>query len=210
MLTLKMILRFLFITVVLLTGACTTISTPKSPLTPTNQPQIQWQAYQKNLTSLNHWQASGVIGIIIDQRGESANFIWKQNNDDFWIQIYGPLGMGATIFSGNQQQVKLVRSDGETIQAHDLKSLMQSQLGWSLPLDGLYYWARGLFIPQLPYQNTFNDYGLIKTLSQQGWEIQYSHYMLYDAKYPLAEKMIFRYGDGLKITLIIKSWLLNP
>ena len=195
---------FLFIT------SCTTISTPKAPLIANKIPKPQWLAYQQNLQSLTHWQASGVIGIIADKKGESANFIWQQNKDHFWIQLYGPLGIGATSFEGNKQHVQLKRSNGDSIKANDLQTLMQSQLGWSLPLEGLYYWARGIYMPQIPYKSSLNEYGLIKTLTQQGWQIQYSHYMLYDAKYPLAEKIIFRYGANLKITLIIKSWLLNP
>lgn len=193
----------------LITG-CTTISTPKTPLMPTTSPQKQWQSYQQNLHKLTQWQASGVIGIIINHKGESANFIWKQNKQNFWIQIYGPLGIGATTFSGDNHQVELKRSNGEVIKSQSLEALMQSQLGWSLPIEGLYYWARGLYIPQVPYRKTLNNFGLVQNLKQQGWQIQYKDYMLYDTQYPLAEKIIFRYGDDLKITLVIKSWLLNP
>ncbi|WHN66653.1 lipoprotein insertase outer membrane protein LolB [Cysteiniphilum sp. QT6929] len=193
----------------LITG-CTTISTPKTPLMPTTSPQTQWQSYQQNLQKLTQWQASGVIGIIINHKGESANFIWKQNKQDFWIQIYGPLGIGAMTFSGDNHQVELKRSNGEVIKSQSLEALMQSQLGWSLPIEGLYYWARGLYIPQVPYRKTLNNFGLMQDLKQQGWQIQYKDYMLYDTQYPLAEKIIFRYGDDLKITLVIKSWLLNP
>ncbi len=193
----------------LITG-CTTISTPKAPLMPTTSPQTQWQSYQQNLQKLTQWQASGVIGIIINHKAESANFIWKQNKQDFWIQIYGPLGIGATTFSGDDHQVELKRSNGDVIKSQSLEALMQSQLGWSLPIEGLYYWARGLYIPQVPYRKTLNNFGLVQNLKQQGWQIQYKDYMLYDTQYPLAEKIIFRYGDDLKITLVIKSWLLNP
>ena len=219
-----------FIAFILLITGCTTISTPKTPLTPIvpNQENIAykksfqlnpntelkltqaWQSYQQNLQKLNQWQASGVIGIIINHKGESANFIWKQNKQDFWIQIYGPLGIGATTFSGDNHQVELTRSNGEVIKSQSLEALMQSQLGWSLPIEGLYYWARGLYIPQVPYRKTLNNFGLVQNLKQQGWQIQYKDYMLYDTQYPLAEKIIFRYGDDLKITLVIKSWLLNP
>lgn len=199
-----------FIAFILLITGCTTISTPKTSLMTTTSPQTQWQSYQQNLQKLTQWQASGVIGIIINHKGESANFIWKQNKQDFWIQIYGPLGIGATTFSGDNHQVELKRSNGEVIKSQSLEALMQSQLGWSLPIEGLYYWARGLYIPQVPYNKTLNNFGLVQNLKQQGWQIQYKDYMLYDTQYPLAEKIIFRYGDDLKITLVIKSWLLNP
>ncbi|WP_440992742.1 lipoprotein insertase outer membrane protein LolB [Cysteiniphilum litorale] len=199
-----------FIAFILLITGCTTISTPKTPLMPTTSPQTQWQSYQQNLQKLTQWQASGVIGIIINHKGESANFIWKQNKQNFWIQIYGPLGIGATTFSGDDHQVELKRSNGEMIKSQSLEALMQSQLGWNLPIEGLYYWARGLHIPKTPYSKTLNNFGLVQNLKQQGWQIQYKDYMLYDTQYPLAEKIIFRYGDDLKITLVIKSWLLNP
>lgn len=195
---------------ILLAAGCTTISTPKAPLTPTTSPHKQWQSYQQNLQKLAQWQASGVIGIILNHKGESANFIWKQNKQDFWIQIYGQLGIGATTFSGNNHQVELQRSNGQVSKSQNLEQLMQSQLGWSLPIEGLYYWARGLYMPQAPYSKRLNNFGLMQNLKQQDWQIQYEGYMLYDNQYPLADKIIFRYGDDLKITLVIKSWLLTP
>ncbi|WP_119329516.1 lipoprotein insertase outer membrane protein LolB [Cysteiniphilum halobium] len=223
-------LYFFIAAFTLFIAGCSTISTPKAPLTPivSNQENIAykqnlqpnqnpelkltkaWQSYQQKLQKLTQWQASGVLGIIINRKGESANFIWKQNKQDFWIQIYGPLGIGATTFSGNHHKVKLKRSNGEIVKSQNLEQLMQSQLGWSIPIEGLYYWARGLYMPQTPYSKILNNFGLIENLKQQGWQIQYKDYMLYDAQYPLAEKIIFRYGDDLKITLVIKSWLLNP
>ncbi len=193
-------------------SSCTTISIPKSPLLTSQNPESQWQNYQRILTTLTTWQVSGVVGVVMNQKGESANFIWKQNKNSFWIQIYGPLGLGATTFEGdtNTQEVTLKRSNGETVKAKSLQILMQSQLGWSIPIAGLYYWVRGLYIPNAAHILTLNEYGLIQNLQQQGWMIDYSRYMLFAHKYPLAEKMIFRYGEDLKITLIIKIWQLNP
>lgn len=212
---------------VLFMTACTTISLLKTPLSPmiSNQknvsskqnlhPNIELKInqalnnHQSTLNDLNNWKASGVIGIIINHKCKSANFIWKQNNQDFWIQTYGPLGIGATTFSGNNNKVELKRSNGEIIKAQSLERLMQSQLGWSLPLEGLYYWVRGLYMPQASYSIVLNNFGFVQSLKQQGWEIQYKDYMLYDNQHPLARRIMFYYGNNFKITLVIKSWLLS-
>lgn len=87
---------------------------------------------------------------------------------------------------------------------------MQSYFGWNLPIDKLNYWARGLYIPQRSFIKTLNDSGLLQTLEQSNWKIEYKNYMLYNKKYPLAGKIIFRYGNNLRVTLVIKSWFLNP
>ncbi|WP_162902352.1 lipoprotein insertase outer membrane protein LolB [Facilibium subflavum] len=197
---------FTFGFAVILSGCSTIVS--KQPLTPSKAPQKAWHDYQQTLQDLQSWQASGVIGVIIDQQGESANFIWKQDHTKFWLQLYGPLGLGATTFSGDDSGVVIKKSNGDTKHAKTLQSLMQEELGWQIPLKGLYYWARGLYDPTATYQLQLNQYGLAQSIDQQGWQITYKNYALFARKYPLPQKIILRYNT-LKLTAVIKAWTFN-
>ena len=196
------------IIVILMLSACTSL-TVKQNVPKSNHPQLQWLQYQEKLSTLTTWQAKGVIGIVIDNKGQSANFIWKQNNQDFWLQVYGPLGLGATTFKGDSAGVTMKQSGKKVKHAKTLASLMQQELGWYLPLEDLFYWARGLYNPSLPYNIDLNDYGLPQCIQQQGWYINYQNYALFAGKYPLAQRMVLHYNN-IKLTGVIKAWTIDP
>ena len=200
--------KLLNIIVILMLNACASI-TIKQNIPKSNHPQLQWSQYQEKLSELTAWQAKGVIGIVVDNKGQSANFIWKQAHQDFWLQVYGPLGLGATTFKGDNVGVTMKQSNGEVKQAKSLELLMQQELGWYLPLEDLFYWVRGLYNPSLPYDIELNDYGLPRRIQQQNWRINYQNYALFARQYPLAQKITLHYNN-IKLTGIIKTWTINP
>ncbi|MFT6834931.1 MAG: outer membrane biogenesis lipoprotein LolB, partial [Francisellaceae bacterium] len=53
-----------------------------------------------------------------------------------------------------------------------------------------------------------NQFGLLASLQQNGWNITLSKYKLYMGKYPLPGKITLIQGN-LKIKIIIKSWQLK-
>ncbi len=192
---------------VILFSGCATVS--HSPVPDTKTPKVAWETYQRNLHNIDHWQATGVIGIIIDGKGHSANYIWKQGGlNDYFLNVYGPLGIGSTTFEGSASKVTMTTSKGDKITATTAESLMRQQLGWAIPIKGMYYWARGLYVPKVPHKYTLNNSGLIKTLSQSHWKIDYQNYALFMSTYPLPQKIIFTRND-IKVTLIISSWTIK-
>jgi len=193
--------------VILMLNACTSIPTQQSLPKPSD-PELQWLQYQKKLSKLNTWQAKGVVGVVIDNNGQSANFIWKQNHQNFWLQVYGILGLGATTFVGNNDGVTMKQSNGTLKKAKTLALLMQQALGWYLPLEDLFYWARGLYNPSLPYAIQLNEYGVPQSIQQQGWHINYQSYALLAENYPLAQRITL-YHNNIKLTGVIKTWTID-
>lgn len=191
-------------------SACTTMPQSSAiPLKPAQNQEAQYRDFQQPLSSLTQWQAQGVIGVRIDNQGQSANYEWRQNNHDYTLQVYGPLGIGNTTFVGTANEVTMTDSKGEKFSAPSAEALMQQALGWFVPIEGLYYWARGLPMPNQPYDYTLNEYGTLATLEQSGWLIRYQNYQLYDGKYPLASRIRMQ-QNNLNITAVIRSWYLNP
>ena len=196
---------FILLIVTLALAGCATMSTPpKTILTPKN-PELAWKKYKPILDELTHWESRGVIGIRIKNKGESANFIWKQNQHDFDIEIYGPLGIGAVSVKSNTQKIALTKSDGKIYSAKSAETLMNQQLGWHVPIRGLHYWGKGLPDPNLPYTNSFNPLGLISQINQSGWSIKYSKFLLQGNHYPLPSKIIMK-QNNLTLTIINKYW----
>ncbi|MFZ9035690.1 MAG: lipoprotein insertase outer membrane protein LolB [Francisellaceae bacterium] len=191
----------------LLISACSTL--PSTQIPASANPNLSWQDYQTALQSLQHWEASGIVGVRMNNHGDSANFIWRQNKDEFYLQIYGPLGIGSTIFSGRANDVTMTDSDGIKTHATSLRALMDKKLGWHLPIDGLYYWVRGLPEPGMPYKQSLNSQGLSAMIIQNQWQTQFENYALFENQYPLAQKIRMQYGDLLQLTAIIKLWKIN-
>ena len=202
--TLNIILSF---AITILLSSCSSIQVTKTDIPNTDDKMQAWANYRIQLQQLDSWRTSGVIGVIINQKGQSANFLWRQDNKDFWLQVYGPLGIGASTFEGDQNAVTLKQSNGNTLKAKTLQSLMQRQLGWSIPLNGLYYWIKGLPAPNTPFDQRLNKQGLSEYIYQDVWHIEYKYYSLYSNKYPLASRITLTYGKQIKIKVVIKQWI---
>ena len=150
-------LPFIVVGLIFLYG-CATIKkeSPYSAVTIANNTNQSWQDYQHSLNQINTWEASGVIGVIINNKGESANFIWQQDNNLYYIQLYGPMGLGAVSLKGQPESVTLTKNNGEKLTANNPSELMDKALGWNVPVDGMNYWGKGL-----PKPNTAKTLSLI-------------------------------------------------
>jgi outer membrane lipoprotein LolB len=163
----------------LLLSACTTHLTPRA-----TQPLSQ-QA----------WHADGVFGYRDQGKGFSAGYIWQNAGDHFTVQIIGPLGAWHANLQQEDGEIVLSTSDGKVCRAKDAETLMQENLGWSIPVAYLRYWFVGLPDPKvkskvIPAQNDQS-----KQIQQAGWIIGY----------PSASKILLTQGTK-KITVIINHF----
>lgn len=183
--------------------SCTTVQTKMTPISPKNT--FEQDKIKPQLLKLDSWKIKGVLGIIYNNKAESANYIYTQDGDKFSIKLYGPLGIGSVQIKGDSNQVTLENSKGQKIQAKDAKSLMLEQLGWYVPVDGLKYWVKGVAIPSIKYKSKLNHNNLVEMLEQNGWDISYKSYKFVGSKYPLPSRIRMS-RDNLIIKIVIKSW----
>ncbi len=182
------------------------VSVPQAPM-PVNNPVQTWALQQPKLAQITHWKVSGLVGVVLNQQAQSANVIWQQKTDDHYtIEFYGPLGLGATYLQGKPGQVTLTTHEGKKYSAANAQQLMNQALGWSLPIEGLVYWIRGLPVAYVPYQSTFNQYGTLASLTQQGWRIQYLSEQVVNGTI-LPTKIRLKNKD-LQVTIVIHQWQL--
>ena len=191
----------------ILTLMCLLLFGCSTPIRPTAAPKPDqaWVEQQAKLSRLTHWQVSGVIGIVLNDQGGSANVSWQQNaNGSYTIQFYEALGIGMTYLEGVPGKVVLISNKGKRYAATNAEILMREQLGWSVPVEGLVYWIRGMPIPNAPYQSQLNQYGTLAMLVQQGWTVQYlSYQQVGDVILPDKIKL---QRHRLQVTLVIHRW----
>lgn len=163
-----------------------------------------WQAHKKHITPIDAWQINGKLGIRSSRDSGSAVLFWLQRQDYFDIHLSGPLGQGSTRLTGRQGAVSLEIANRGTFQAASAEALMQQQLGWSLPVDNLLWWVRGLPAPQSKSILRLNSDSQLIQLEQDNWQVEYLSYRTENGL-TLPERIKLS-GADLTITLVIKQW----
>ncbi len=189
----------------LVTGGCQIWQTTQElPAPKADQPKLDWVEHVRLLTLMQEWQIRGKIGVRTEDDGGSAYLDWSQSFDSFYIMLSGPLGQGSTIVSGNPYGARLENSDGTFI-SDSPEQLVLEHTGWNIPIHQLLYWVKGIPAPYGDSERTYNEYGTLKTLQQNQWNLEFYRYG--EAMGTLLPQKIKITRDDLKVTLIIKEWL---
>lgn len=167
------------------------------------------QQLQSELRRIDNWQAQGKLGIRVNGEAQSANFDWQNHANAFDLRLSGPFGQGTTWLRRQGRTVTLESPDQPLQRARSAEELMQTQLGWQVPVSNLRYWIKGIAAPmQEVEQRVHNPDGTLAELRQQGWNITYSRYDMYN-QWALPGKLVAE-RDDIKLTMIIKAWQLSP
>ncbi|MWJ27706.1 lipoprotein localization protein LolB [Halomonas sp. ZH2S] len=188
---------------VMLLAGC---AAPGAPLEGERQ-RGQWEAQQPALERLDTWGLIGKVGLRTPEESTSANLDWNQYPHYFRMLISGPFGGGRSVLEGREGRYSLTTSEGR-FEAETPEALMEAQLGWSLPVDAMPDWVRGLPGDHASYRLETDELGFPSHLQQDGWEIDYRDWERFDDLW-LPRRMVLNYDD-LRITLVINQWRSEP
>ncbi|WP_293373150.1 lipoprotein insertase outer membrane protein LolB [Nevskia sp.] len=169
-----------------------------------------WGIRRSNIAAVQNFVLKGRVaeaGIT----GGRGDLDWTQAGDHLDLRISGPLGVGALAISGDRESVEIRSKDG-TVTTRDPASYMQQQLGWSLPLSTLRYWALGVPAPGLiddqPREVLLDDVGRALRFDQFGWRIEYIEYQSVNSL-SLPRKLSLASG-GRTFRLVVDQWIGTP
>lgn len=184
-------------------SGCTTVK--EAPQLPQNKP-VTWDNRGTSLSNITKWNIQGMIAVHNQAKNTSvsANLSWQQNNQYYTMLFYGPMGAGSQKLTGGPGKVVLEMGDGKKVTAKSPEALLASQTGWRLPVSSLYYWIRGLPVPNLPAEKKFDTYNHITQLNQQGWVIQYLRYTSVN-QMDLPTKILVM-NPEMNVKMIISQW----
>ncbi len=131
---------------------------------------ISWQERQAKIKKNKSWIISGTLSITHNKKRDTASFIWQQNQDNYTINISGPLNLSSAKITGTAGQVEFCQS-GKTCLREPF-----SQFGLRLPISNVRYWVLALPAPAKTEATEFDQYGHLITLWQHGWIINYSDF----------------------------------
>lgn len=191
---------FILLLMICCLASCATMTRQQ----PSQNTKTSWDARVQTLSSIQNWNLKALIGVREQHEAWSANLQWKQQQQNYVIALYGPLGTNTQILTGQPGKVELASSNGKKFYASSPEGLLAQQLGWSLPVSNLYYWVRGIPVPNMPAQKQFDNANRLVQLNQQGWTIQYLRYTsLGNIDVP---SKIFLDNPRLNVKIIINQW----
>lgn len=195
-----LIKRTLILGFALVLTACATVPAPEAPKNET----LSWDNRVQTLESLSRWDIKALIAIRNNREAESASLDWQQNNQNFIIHLFGPLGTNAYTLVGKSGKVQLATPEGKQFSAESPEALLAKQTGWILPVSHLKYWIRGLPVPGVESNKTFDRFHHLTELDQEGWHVQFLRYTA--AHHIDLPSKIFISNPELTVKIIISQW----
>ncbi len=123
------------------------------------------------------------------------------------MRIVAPLGQGTYILTGSPEVVQMAGPDELLLTANTAEELKMQGLGWSVNLQGLRYWVRGLPQPDIAFNSLeLDDKGRLDSIEQSGFNIDIQRYVEVGSQV-LPEKIVIS-GRDVQLKLIIKNWQL--
>lgn len=153
------------------------------------------------------WQMKGKLGIWTAETQEGAQLNWLQCGNTYQIRLSGPLGMGAVIIDGDQDEVTLSQP-GKTEWTEETPEDLMEKIGWNLPVSSLFHWLRMRPHPEYEFSEERDGGDRLESLSQQGWLVEYQRYQSSETN---ALPSLIQIKDAdLRAKFIISDWDLKP
>ncbi|MCM2970969.1 lipoprotein insertase outer membrane protein LolB [Larsenimonas suaedae] len=162
-----------------------------------------WKSQQTQIEALDAWTLMGKVALSAPDTHQSANLDWTQAGTHYRMLLTGPFGAGRTTLDGEPGNVSLSNSEG-TFSAPSPEALMQSRLGWSLPVSALDHWVKAEPAPHSDSNIERDELGFPKTLEQDGWTITYSKWTNVDSLW-LPGRISMIQGE-LRVVMIVTKW----
>jgi outer membrane lipoprotein LolB len=203
--------RFTFL-FLLFSFLCLSCAAPL-PRPPAGHLQQLWETHESALLPIRHWELRGRLAVRADERGGQASLTWKRAAARHSIRLNGPLGRGVVLVSQDEAGARLQDAEQRVFHAASAEELLYRYTGWRLPLTNLNYWVRGVPVPGLPASRELDTAGRLKTLRQQGWEVQYQEYVRFEG-HELPNRLTLTYAPdpataelpAMEVRLVIDRW----
>jgi outer membrane lipoprotein LolB len=166
-----------------------------------------WQRRYQILQSIQQWEFTGRIAVRDDIEAQNSRIRWRQQGDNFMINLWGALNIGATEIIGTPDQVRLQQEGQEPLVTDTPEQLIRDQLGYELPVSNLEYWMKGIPASDDQAELVFNEFNQLVSLRQSGWQIEYLGYTNYQLE--TLPTRIRMQKPPLQLDFVRLSWTLG-
>ena len=173
---------------------------------PQASPPLPAAEREQALDAMTEFTVLATLGVTTPGESVSGNLNWQQNGAFYQTSMTNFIGL--TVFElTTHANGATVKVDGETHQAMSAGALLDYLSGWSLPIEEMQLWLKGLPGPssenlQRDGMGRLTSFTLTDSRGRQ-WQVSYSDFFP-DAK-SLPRKMRLQSGDTL-LKLVIREW----
>ena len=172
-------------------------------------PDTTWQAHARELSRFQNWSMLGVLAVRSGGDASRVTMRWRQTRDSYLVRFMGPLGVGLFEVEGSATEVEARFPNGRRASAASPELLLEQEIGWTVPLQGLRYWIVGAPAPDSATSNMkLDDHGRLARLEQAGWTVVYERYGNLD-DLALPERMRFS-NETVDATVVVRRWKSEP
>ena len=199
---------FICLAVLSLQG-CSVLTQPVAPhdvLTSARSKQVAWYQHRDKINKIKQWDIVGRAGVITSKNSGSVSLDWQQKQQHYTLTFSGPFGRVLAQLSGDiGGHSTLIMPGHSPIVDVSGERLVARATGWDIPFDALHYWVLGLPVPRESKTTDLqiNAQGRLDHLSQLGWQVAYSRYVVVH-QYILPSHLRLT-GHGVIVTLVI-NW----
>jgi outer membrane lipoprotein LolB len=166
-----------------------------------------YQTRADQLDAVSEWGLVGKISLDDGDQGGSGRLQWDIKGNASEMDFHGALGRGAWNLQIEPGMVMLREANGAESSSHDVNTLVQDRIGWSIPVAALQWWVRGLAAPGTTEKEELDARGLLKSLDQFGWRIDFNRYKLI-GETELPVRLDAVRGD-YRVKLAISRWRMD-
>lgn len=184
----------------LLLNACTGVSVKESD----SGNKEAYKNRAEKLAAISEWGFAGKISLDDGEQGGSGKLRWDVEADHSELDFHGAMGRGAWQLTIYPDRAVLRDANGTEQTAADVNDVVEDRMGWHIPVTALQWWVRGLAAPGAIEEEKFDSGGLLTSLRQFGWSVEY---VRYDSRGALALPIrLNATRDNYRVKLAIGKW----
>ncbi len=191
---------YLIFIVLLVLDACTRVPVKE----PVHGNKVAYQDRAAKLAAISEWSLVGRISLDDGDHGGSGRLQWDVEPGNSELNFHGAMGRGAWHLQIGPHGATLKEANGAEQTAAGVNDLIQDRMGWPIPVDALHWWVRGLAAPGAAEDERFDQQGLLLSLDQFGWSVDFNRYVSF-AGVVLPTRLDAR-RDNYRVKLAISRW----
>lgn len=190
--------------VVFLLAVLATLAGCAAPRVKSDRAHLATQsAREQMLADRDNWSLDGRLAVSDGHDGGSGTLEWSNTGTMFRFSLHAPVTGKTWVLKGDDRHAVLSGLRAQPMEGDNAARLLESALGWHVPVSELTDWVRGLRAPG-PATIVFRADGLPAQIDQAGWKVEYRDYDT--NRVPALPKRIFASHGDYRVRLAVRHW----